>query len=140
MTNFGRRRFDLWELVVIASITLLIGLVSSRAFRQNQGTAEARPLETRYGPARNSEHEEEWIIRDFFQDQKNGFFVDVGANHYRIYSNTYYLETVLGWSGLAIEPLEEFEADYAKYRPRSRFVPLFVSDQSDKKATMFLNR
>jgi FkbM family methyltransferase len=55
-------------------------------------------------------------------------------------SNTYYLETVLGWSGLAIEPLKQFEADYLKYRPRTRFVPFFVSDESNQHAKMFLNQ
>ena len=64
------------------------------------------------GPARYSEHAEEWIIRDFFRDQRDGFFVDIGANDYRRFSNTFYLEEKLGWSGIAIEPQRRFEADY----------------------------
>jgi FkbM family methyltransferase len=99
---------------------------------------EAQVLADRYGPHRNSYSGEEWIIRDFFQDRKNGFFVDVGANHYRITSNTYYLETHLNWSGIAIEPLREFEADYLEHRPRTRFRPFFVSDVSNELAKIYV--
>src|SRR5262249_38048392 len=48
----------------------------------------ARYLAAAYGPARYSQFAEEWIIRDFFQDRRNGVFVDVGANHYRDSSTT----------------------------------------------------
>src|SRR5262245_24911958 len=61
-------------------------------------------LEKRYGPSRYSEDLEEWIIRDAFKDKTGGVFVDVGANHYRDRSNTYYLESKLDWSGVAVEP------------------------------------
>jgi FkbM family methyltransferase len=99
---------------------------------------EAQAIRDKYGPHRNSYGTEEWIIRDFFQDRKGGFFVDVGANHYRITSNTYYLEKELAWSGIAIEPLREFEADYVKHRPRTRFFPFFVSDASNERAKMYV--
>lgn len=64
-----------------------------------------------YGPSRNSQYAEEWLIRDFFGDQGNGFFVDVGAHDYERFSNTYYLETALGWSGQAIDAQDEFAVD-----------------------------
>ena len=98
----------------------------------------ARYLEAAYGPARYSQFAEEWIIRDFFQDRRGGVFVDVGANHYRDASTTYYLEKNLGWSGLAIEPLSQFEADYKRYRPKTTFAPFFVSDVSDETAKMYV--
>jgi FkbM family methyltransferase len=100
---------------------------------------EAERLAATYGPDKSSENAEEWIIRDFFGDLRGGVFVDVGANHYRKFSNTYYLETSLGWSGLAIEPQREFGADYARHRPRTRFVPFFVSDISNREAKMFVS-
>jgi len=102
------------------------------------GSADVQALAERYGPTRHSEYSEEWIIRDFFQDRRDGTFVDVGANHYRDKSNTYYLETELGWSGLAIEPQVKFAADYGKHRSRTKFVPLFVSDVSNREATLFV--
>lgn len=98
----------------------------------------ARYLQAAYGPARYSQFAEEWIIRDFFKDRRDGFFLDVGANHYRDSSTTYYLEERLGWSGFAVEPLGEFEADYKRHRPRTRFFPLFVSDVSDDVAKMYV--
>ena len=99
---------------------------------------EAAFLRSSYGPERNSEHAEEWVIRSFFQQRRSGFFVDVGANHYRHFSNTYYLETELGWSGIAVEPLRQFEAEYRIHRPRTRFFPFFVSDASDGEATIYV--
>ena len=75
-----------------------------------------------------SQFYEEWFIRDFFQDKRGGVFLDVGANHYKRDSMTYFLETQLGWSGIAVEPQTRFAADYAKHRPRTRFIPMFASD------------
>lgn len=100
--------------------------------------ADAAPFETAYGPGRHSQYAEEWLIRDFFKDKRDGFFVDVGASHYKTYSNTYYLEVALGWQGIAIEPLRQFEADYVKHRPRTRFRPFFVSDVSDQYAKLYV--
>jgi FkbM family methyltransferase len=137
---WNQRRFDLLE-VIVASAT--VGLVMFLAARQSSqpletsDVSERTTLAEKYGPARNSEHEEEWIVRDFFGDRRDGVFVDVGANHYRAFSNTYYLETTLGWSGLAIEPQVMFAADYRSYRPRTRFLPFFVSESSDQLATMY---
>ena len=81
---------------------------------------------------------EEWVIRDYFQDKRDGVFLDVGANHYRDKSNTYYLETVLGWSGIAVDALEEFSADYRTFRPRTRYVAMFASDVADASVQFFV--
>jgi FkbM family methyltransferase len=109
-----------------------------RATNPVQSAYEAEFFRQRYGPAHYSEREEEWMIRDYFQDRRDGVFVDVGANHYRATSKTYYLESKLGWSGLAIEPQREFAADYAKYRPRTKFLPFFISDESNRTARLFI--
>jgi FkbM family methyltransferase len=92
----------------------------------------------KYGPEHYSEREEEWLIRDYFQDRKGGTFVDVGANHYKAASKTYYLESKLGWSGIAVEPQREFAEEYRKHRPRTRFLPFFVSDRSNQTARLYL--
>lgn len=99
---------------------------------------ELQPLRQAYGPDRNSRNYEEWIIRDYFQDRRDGVFLDVGANHYRTESNTYFLETSLGWSGIAVDALPEFAADYGRYRPRTRFVAMFASDVGDTSVQLFV--
>ena len=116
----------------------LWGRSSPRPADPNALPRGARYLQAAYGPGRYSQFAEEWIIRDFFKDRRDGFFLDVGANHYRDSSTTYYLEERLGWSGFAIEPLREFEADYKTHRPRTRFFAFFVSDVSDDVAKMYV--
>jgi len=105
---------------------------------QSDENPEADALKKTYGPKRNSYSVEEYAARDFFQDKRDGVFVDVGANHYKVTSNTYYLETALHWSGLAVEPLKQFEDDYKRYRPRTRFLPFFVSDVSNEAAKLYV--
>ena len=127
------RRFSLLQALCIA---VLVGVIAGRLPREQEINTELDALAKVYGPDHNSWHSEEWIIRDFFQDRRGGVFVDVGASHYRVSSNTYYLEHDLGWSGVAVEPMRHFEADYVAHRPRTRFFPFFVSDSSDEEVTM----
>ena len=78
---------------------------------------------------------EELIIRDFFQDRQDGFFVDVGCAWPIKASNTYYLEKHLGWTGIGIDALPDFAAPWEQKRPGSRFFAFLISDQiADKTA------
>lgn len=83
-----------------------------------------------HGKKLYSQHNEELIIRDFFKDRKNGFFVDVGCSHYEIGSTTYYLEKHLGWSGIGVDALAEFALGYVENRPNTRFFNFIVTDHS----------
>ena len=103
-----------------------------------QSSYEIEFFRHKYGPHHHTEREEEWMIRDYFSDRRGGVFVDVGANDYRATSKTYYLETQLGWSGIAIEPQREFAADYARHRPRTKLLPFFVSDVSNETARLYI--
>src|SRR6266699_2244453 len=102
------------------------------------GSREIAPILQKYGAHRFSRNVEEWVIRDFFQDRHNGVFLDVGANDYRNESNTYYLETELGWSGVAIDALEEFAPGYKEHRPHTQFFAGFVSDVGDSAVQFFV--
>ena len=147
-----RASFNGIEVTMIALGGLIIGGLwgatgGLRLARQTAATmmtvaatdaGEVDALKSKYGPARNSAGVEEWIVRDFFGGRRGGVFLDVGANHHQRFSNTYYLETELGWSGVAIEPQTEFADGYRQYRPRTTFVPLFVSDVSDLTATLYV--
>lgn len=138
ITRALRARLDVWEVLLILG---LLGVLLYPLTRKPAGTItdlEVDVFAAKYGPERQTEHEEEWMIRDFFQDKRNGFFVDIGANHYKALSKTWYLDTQLGWSGIAVDALKEFAQDYARHRPRTRFFALFVSDQSDRAAQVFV--
>ncbi|MBU0655718.1 MAG: FkbM family methyltransferase [Gammaproteobacteria bacterium] len=50
---------------------------------------------------------EQELVRDFFNHKSDGFYVDVGANHPTIESQTYHVEQ-RGWDGLLIEPLTSY--------------------------------
>lgn len=54
--------------------------------------------------------------------RRGGVFVEAGANDGLCQSNTYYLEKVLGWSGVLVEPIPELAAKCTKRRPRSTVV------------------
>jgi FkbM family methyltransferase len=131
-------RLDAWALTLILSFALVVYFAWFRAQHPVQSAWEVDEFRERYGPGHYSEREEEWMIRDFFQDRRDGVFVDVGANHYKNTSKTFYLESKLGWSGIAVEPQREFQADYATFRPRTKFFPFFVSDVSNQTARLYV--
>jgi FkbM family methyltransferase len=77
-----------------------------------------------------SQDKEEVLIRHFFQDAQNGFFLDVGCSDYKKLSTTYYLEKHLHWKGIGVDALAQYEPDYRKYRPNTRFLNFAVADRS----------
>jgi FkbM family methyltransferase len=146
--RWGIRRLlvlGLVAVVVAAGVTGVLAFIAGRfdvrgpRVGDEEAAAVVRALAERYGPAKNSERDEEWILREALQDRRSGVFLDVGASDYRQNSNTYFLEKELGWSGIAVDPIESFAADYAAHRPRTRFVPLFVSDKSHALVKFFVN-
>ena len=50
-----------------------------------------------------SQQSEDLAVQTFFKDKKDGFFVDIGAYHPVLYSNTYLFKKK-GWKGINIEP------------------------------------
>jgi len=92
-----------------------------------------------YGKKQYSQHNEELIIRDFFNDRIGGVFVDVGASHYQTNSTTYYLEKNLEWQGVAIDAIKTFEDGYLKNRPNTQFFSFYVSDVSDQEVDFYIN-
>ena len=125
--------------VIVSAVTIQVvrQVEDKHLFFSGPALPELEPFR-KYGPQRSSQFFEEWIIRDYFKDRANGVFLDVGANHYKRDSTTYFLETGLGWTGIAVEPQTQFAADYEKYRPHTRFVALFASDVADTKVKFFI--
>jgi FkbM family methyltransferase len=86
-----------------------------------------------------SQFNEELIIRHFFEDRRNGFFVDVGAYQWKDMSTTYYLEEHLGWSGIAVDAIAEYGKGYAEHRPRTKFFAYIVTDHSGTEEKFYVS-
>jgi FkbM family methyltransferase len=85
-----------------------------------------------------SQFDEELIIRDFFDDRKGGFFVDVGSAQWDDLSTTYFLERYLGWHGIAIDAQAGYAEGYEKNRPKTKFFAYAVSDKSGETLKLYL--
>jgi len=85
-----------------------------------------------------SQGDEEIVIRDFFDDRKGGFFLDVGSYHWKDLSNTYFLEKYLGWSGIAIDAQAAFAEGYKQNRPKTKFFSYAVTDKSGETLKLYL--
>jgi FkbM family methyltransferase len=140
-----RKRFDIVDVLTIAAVAVV---VSTGMWRRAIPGANSPPglveedvlasVGARYGLEKVSQGPEEWLIRDFFADAKNGVFVDVGAYNPKKWSNTYTLEHDFGWSGIAIDAMQEFATGYRELRPASRFVVAFVADKDVGTKTLFI--
>jgi FkbM family methyltransferase len=84
-----------------------------------------------------SQSKEELVIRNFFKDRRQGFFVDVGCASPNANSNPYYLEHHLGWTGIGVDALAEYAPAWKEKRPGSRFFAFLVSDHSDTVDTFY---
>jgi len=84
-----------------------------------------------------SQHNEELITRDFFQDRREGYFLDVGCAWPMKDSNTYFLERELGWSGIGVDALPEYAKAWEQERPKSRFFNYLVTDHAGSPEKFF---
>ena len=89
------------------------------------------------------------IVADISLEKKNkGIYIDVGAFHPKLFSNTY-LFYKRGWSGVCVEPRPGAALEFARVRPRDKFVGMGVGAKkdvleyfefSDKAANTFLKK
>jgi hypothetical protein len=121
-----RLRF-LWVLFSIALVAVWAGCRAEETRKDILGTEIKR----------YSQWNEELIIRDFFQDERGGVFLDVGCAWPVRKSTTFYLEKHLGWSGIAIDALDIYRPGWAAVRPRSEFLAYAVTDHSGDKVTFY---
>lgn len=111
--------------VCLVALSSLSGLFT--AARESGPTLEEFMRDTR---KRYSQHDEELVIRHFFQDRREGVFLDVGCAWPIRNSTTFYLERHLDWSGIAVDALDVHAFAWSRNRPQSRFFNYAVSDQS----------
>jgi FkbM family methyltransferase len=139
-------KVDLVELAVVVFVMLATGWFGGKTWWQHHPSGDGMIQEEQqqldrwaraYG-THFSRNAEEWIIRDFFHDRRGGFFLDVGAADYKLENNTYYLETGLGWHGIAVDAQQEYAAGYAAHRPQTKFFTFFVSDVSESSVDFYV--
>ena len=51
--------------------------------------------------------QDQYLHETFFKEKRGGTFIDIGAHDGVTYSNTYFFEKYLGWTGICIEPMPE---------------------------------
>lgn len=84
-----------------------------------------------------SQFDEELIIRDFFNDMRGGFYLDIGCAWAGQKSTTYYLERHLDWTGIGVDALDLYAPGWARLRPNSKFFAYAVSDVSGETVTFY---
>ena len=65
--------------------------------------------------------EDKFLYEHFFSNKHNGTYIELGAMDGISYSNTYFFEKELGWSGILIEP-NEFNFSKLKINRPSNFL------------------
>jgi hypothetical protein len=63
-----------------------------------------------------TENPAENFVINVLEKKRNGSFVEIGSNHFKDQSNTFYLESELGWSGIAVELDKDLADEYNQNR------------------------
>ncbi|HIB94217.1 MAG TPA: SAM-dependent methyltransferase, partial [Candidatus Lambdaproteobacteria bacterium] len=83
-----------------------------------------------------SQEGEDVILRRIFEDQKNGFYIDIGAHHPKRFSNTYYFYD-RGWEGINIDATPGSMKIFQKFRPRDINLEIAISEK-EQQLTYFM--
>lgn len=75
-----------------------------------------------------SQEGEDRILLRYFENKENGFYVDIGAHHPKIYSNTY-LFYKKNWRGINVDAMPGSMEPFKKLRKRDTNIEAAVSDQ-----------
>jgi hypothetical protein len=59
------------------------------------------------------------FVNETLNSKKNGYFLEIGSNDYKMHNNTYFLEKILNWKGIMVEYDGNFLNNYKKYRSNS---------------------
>src|SRR5262245_53459015 len=77
------------------------------------------------------------LVREFFRDTPQGFFVEVGANDPKKDSQSFHLEEA-GWQGILVEPLPELASELRRVR-KARVFEVACSSPDRAGQTMTLH-
>lgn len=81
----------------------------------------------RYSKKSYSQEGEDMILDRMFENQNEGFYVDVGAHHPKRFSNTYHFYRK-GWRGINIDAMPGSMVQFNKMRPRDINIEQPISD------------
>lgn len=84
-----------------------------------------------------SQFDEEILIRHFFDDREEGFYLDVGCADWQRNSATLYLEKHLGWKGIAIDARDGLRPSWQALRPGAKFFNYIVTDHAGTKEKFY---
>ena len=87
-----------------------------------------------HGPAYEYHNEtlnDRWIVEQVFPGLRGGYFVEIGAANGKAASSCYVLETALDWTGICIEPHDDFYRELVLNRPHSVCVSVCLSDRAE---------
>lgn len=74
---------------------------------------------------------EDALVQSLFRNTVDGTYVDVGAYHPILYSNTYALYRK-GWSGIVIDPNPQFRNAYRIFRQRDTFENCAIGERGSR--------
>lgn len=83
-----------------------------------------------------SQEGEDMILKRIFENQQNGFYVDVGAHHPKRFSNTYFFYK-RGWSGINVDATPGSMEVFNKKRPRDINIEAAIAREK-KELTFFI--
>lgn len=53
---------------------------------------------------RSQHKQDRYFNENIFKNKRNGVFLDIGAHDGEVFSNTFFFEKELGWTGICVEP------------------------------------
>ena len=79
-----------------------------------------------------SQYGQDWYLEKLgFLSNKN-FFVEVGCNHPKINSNSYFLEHVYNYSGISIDAIN-YKKEFHVFRPNTTFIQSLIDSKETTK-------
>lgn len=85
-----------------------------------------------------SQHGEDFLLHQLFDNSKNGFFVEVGCIDGRRFSNTLFFEE-MGWKGICVEAHSDYIQWLSENRPSSHIVHAAVGENDAEQVEFFAN-
>lgn len=92
-------------------------------------TGKKGPDAIQYGRISYAQEGEDLVLKRFFGDRQNGFYVDIGAHHPIRFSNTYLFYTE-GWRGINVDAMPGSMDMFCKLRPGDINIEAAVNDET----------